>query len=754
MLAMGSCYKCRKREATNGGLCQPCSRGQLGGSALRGQKPVPEFPDYREVHLEPHPPMSQAVILDSDLAVLSYPHFIGRFQRADRDDAEAYFQRLIQSIARKRLRGAGLEEVPAISFPEFSDAMERWIGGLQLDSRSHVPAHPTLVQILRKAFALKGAYFDPADLDHLQHRTLAYLIELYLRLITDPDTAEELREILELDPEYLEVIGRAPTLLVPLRDYQREFYRAWRKGPDEGILEMATATGKTVIGLRAISDITWEQDGQAKFLVAAHSHAILQQWRGEIQDKLGVDPGKVNTSTEGRMIELWTVQTLAKRQPETTYDLAIFDEVHHLAGAHWRNAFQVDADRKLGLSATVDEGQRLSTLRRELGPVAKTLSVGEALDQGILPDFDWHIHPVELAPDEAEEFQEQSEAIRDAFLNLKSSRETRKVLRKVKRKTDGRFDRTELEDLHDFVTAYGWANRRNIEHPGSWNQLFGMIQGRRWIAHRSQPKLASALRLIKEVVDHRKCMITTMDIETAESIGGALPPELTHVVHSKIKREEVFDRIEAFKEADAGALIAPKLLDEGIDVPDADIGFNVAGSKSRIQLIQRLGRILRPQPDKDPEFHHFVTLPPKEEYLEGLDDEAYVDDLLWVRELGEAIDVEPQFASPQMEAEFVERARRSGYRAKAKQLRQDDQTASIELPMGSVRFDQILDQIPEDAQEALREEIRRDPGNWGDEDWRRILERVRERDHSLPQGVWWLYARFSQSPDELVERLA
>ena len=55
-------------------------------------------------------------------------------------------------------------------------------------------------------------------------------------------------------------------------------------------------------------------------------------------------------------------------------------------------------------------------------------------------------------------------------------------------------------------------------------------------------------------------------------------------------------------------LIAPKMLDEGIDVPDAEIGINVASAKTRL-LVQRMGRILRNRPGKQPIFHHFVALP-------------------------------------------------------------------------------------------------------------------------------------------------
>ena len=41
------------------------------------------------------------------------------------------------------------------------------------------------------------------------------------------------------------------------------------------------------------------------------------------------------------------------------------------------------------------------------------------------------------------------------------------------------------------------------------------------------------------------------------------------------------------------AVVAPRVLDEGIDVPDADLGIVVNASRTRRQMIQRMGRILR-----------------------------------------------------------------------------------------------------------------------------------------------------------------
>ncbi len=44
-------------------------------------------------------------------------------------------------------------------------------------------------------------------------------------------------------------------------------------------------------------------------------------------------------------------------------------------------------------------------------------------------------------------------------------------------------------------------------------------------------------------------------------------------------------------------LAAPRVLDEGIDVPQADVGVILATTRSKRQIIQRMGRIIRPKSD-------------------------------------------------------------------------------------------------------------------------------------------------------------
>ena len=56
------------------------------------------------------------------------------------------------------------------------------------------------------------------------------------------------------------------------------------------------------------------------------------------------------------------------------------------------------------------------------------------------------------------------------------------------------------------------------------------------------------------------------------------------------QRREILDDLRVRR---LDAVAAPRVLDEGVDVPDANLGIVMSASRTRRQMIQRMGRILR-----------------------------------------------------------------------------------------------------------------------------------------------------------------
>lgn len=122
------------------------------------------------------------------------------------------------------------------------------------------PAETVLLKHVRE----RG--FDPSALDitHIGRGSGLYLLELFVtaaqqeayddRSLLQP-LLKEAAALGSLDQTAARERLRAPLLMVSLWDNQEDGLQQWQENDREGILEMATATGKTVAGIAAIADI-------------------------------------------------------------------------------------------------------------------------------------------------------------------------------------------------------------------------------------------------------------------------------------------------------------------------------------------------------------------------------------------------------------------------------------------------------------------------------------------------------------------
>ena len=87
----------------------------------------------------------------------------------------------------------------------------------------------------------------------------------------------------------------------------------------------------------------------------------------------------------------------------------------------------------------------------------------------------------------------------------------------------------------------------------------------------------------------------TADNATAYAIAREL---LVVPITADIKRAERERMLARFRAGDAPVLVSSQVLDEGLDVPEADVAIIVGGSGSERRHVQRVGRVLRPRPGK------------------------------------------------------------------------------------------------------------------------------------------------------------
>ena len=131
------------------------------------------------------------------------------------------------------------------------------------------------------------------------------------------------------------------------------------------------------------------------------------------------------------------------------------------------------------------------------------------------------------------------------------------------------------------------------------------------IAYNSDSKIAYLKSLLKENPNEKVLIFTSQNKLVYRLSKELLIPAITH----KTQREERDEILKLFHGGEYKRVLTSRVLDEGVDVPDASIAVILSGSGSSRQFIQRLGRILRPSPGKQAVLFELVSAGTAETYV-------------------------------------------------------------------------------------------------------------------------------------------
>jgi superfamily II DNA or RNA helicase len=131
------------------------------------------------------------------------------------------------------------------------------------------------------------------------------------------------------------------------------------------------------------------------------------------------------------------------------------------------------------------------------------------------------------------------------------------------------------------------------------NKWLSKWSERRELLAETPAKQQALLQMLPAIEAASKTLIFTQSIASAEAIAEGLRTVGTAVEahHSQITRVEQAAILERFALGDCRVLVSVRTLEEGIDVPDADLAIIVATSKQRRQMVQRMGRVMRRKSD-------------------------------------------------------------------------------------------------------------------------------------------------------------
>jgi superfamily II DNA or RNA helicase len=353
-----------------------------------------------------------------------------------------------------------------------------------------------------------------------------------------------------------------------LRDYQQKALERWAKAGMRGCIVLPTGSGKTAIGVKAIEKVN------SATLVVVPTLDLMSQWT-DVLSKHFANTTKIGNLGGGiddiQPITVATYDSAYIRAANlgNKFSLIIFDEVHHLPAPGYRSiAEQMAAPYRLGLTATIE---REDNLHKDLprlvgGGIVFQLNPTDLAKDKHLAPFVIERRRVEMTAEEKQEYQKQYGVYQLSLERLG-----------LRMQFGGAFQRLIMMSARNKIAREALLARNNAMD----------------IALNSKSKIEELKEILAENKGAKTIIFTQHNSLVYEISDRFLIPFITH----KTKKEERQDVLLGFKEGRYMAIVTSKVLDEGVDVPDAEFGIIVSGTGSGREFIQRLGRLLRPKKD-------------------------------------------------------------------------------------------------------------------------------------------------------------
>lgn len=382
----------------------------------------------------------------------------------------------------------------------------------------------------------------------------------------------------------------------------------------QGILEMATGTGKTRTAMRIIQEL-FDSAAITQVLIIMYGNDLLEQWYKELllyflDVRICRWYGGKNEFSRFQMGSCDRKILLLSREGERVRDvldrlekrggslevrektLLIFDEVHGAGSEAFRDCLSGILSKyryRLGLSATpireFDE-EGTAFIMKEIGPVVYTFGLKEAIERGILCEFSYDTISYELTEEEKNKKQK-------------------------------------------IIAAH--EARRKMGQPVNEEDLYRDLA-------RVNKLAVNKILLFQEYISGHPAILERciLFVETKE-YGLALQKMLlahTYNFHTYYSEDD-YGNLERFAQGKLQCLITCRKISEGIDIRSVRNIVLFSSDRGHLVTTQRIGRSLRRnpvEPDKRARVVDFICDCGKRKTEDTTADQERAD---WLRELSE-----------------------------------------------------------------------------------------------------------------------
>ena len=360
-----------------------------------------------------------------------------------------------------------------------------------------------------------------------------------------------------------------------LRDSeQRKALNEWVKQGYVGSIIAGTGFGKSRCGVLAlgklIRDHIWKYNEHgdkivhATVLVLVPTTHLKDQFKGEF-----IKWGYEDVLDD---IEFMCYQS-AHKLKNNHYDIILCDEIHLGLSNEYRKFFIKNTyDKLLCMTATLPEEEEYRHLLGMLAPTAYTITLDECVSLGIVAPYTIYCKPVSLTDTEREEYK----AINNQFVYYKY----------------------QLGDFNAFDEAKRLMASKNA-NPADKKAAAGFykaIRERKKIIDFAENKIGE----FQELVGHntrKKILAFSGANDFTDKLAASVYP-LAVSYHSKKTKKIKETALEMFRNDEINILCSTKALNQGLDVPNANMGIICGITSKSLSMIQRIGRLIRFQKGK------------------------------------------------------------------------------------------------------------------------------------------------------------
>jgi superfamily II DNA or RNA helicase len=348
-----------------------------------------------------------------------------------------------------------------------------------------------------------------------------------------------------------------------MRDYQINAIKVWINDINisgNGIIKAPTGSGKSVIAILAVLEML-KNKPNSKIVYAVNSTTLLKQFQNFAKREdlpfllVSGEIDELNKGQKSDFIALSISYYYSQKKQNKheklkelvrNADLIILDEAHH-APASIIKSLLLDSPNsiRLGLTATpIREDGRDLEIMGLLGRISYSIDYTELVQKHYLMPIEY----IQFTP-------KISEKIREKLKNIEQSYSDQ-----------------------PFAKLYSATLRLFENSPYTNQQIVSKIK---------ELNKYPALVIVRRIVLAKKLS----ELLNQEGI-------IADWVSSKTSLEERMKKIENLRNGNLKVLVSTSLADEGLDIPNLQLVVLASQGKSRIKLIQRIGRVMRPSAGK------------------------------------------------------------------------------------------------------------------------------------------------------------